>query len=258
MNVTGLWEVISAQTMDPKTFEMSWKPKADVDLASADDFIAMAYNTLFDFKEDGTLGMMMQGPPVEAVPKDELDKAVEAGEAFVEDGKVYVVQKKAWKEEDGIILINTGETGEVLGEAINPWKEAVEEGNTLIVMEMYQICRIGETPASVKKKEVKTLTDEMKAAVGTYKGLYTKFVGDDTKKEEPFSLEFKEDGTGLSKRNNLEIKVPDWNVEGGKVTMTEKFLGTIDYTGTLDGKSLVLYNDDPEKPLTCMYVYEKE
>ncbi|MBP5185402.1 MAG: hypothetical protein J6113_09860 [Lachnospiraceae bacterium] len=44
----------------------------------------------------------------------------------------------------------------------------------------------------------------------------------------------------------------------GKFKLTEEFIGTIDYNGTLDGKSLVLYNDDPEKPVTCMYVFEKE
>ena len=44
----------------------------------------------------------------------------------------------------------------------------------------------------------------------------------------------------------------------GKFKLTEEFIGTIDYNGTLEGNSLVLYNDDPEKPVTCMYVFEKE
>ncbi len=82
---------------------------------------------------------------------------------------------------------------------------------------------------------------------------------DDAKNDkEPFRLELKPDGTGKSFRNDLEIKVPDWSVEDGKVKLTEKFLGTIDYTGTLEGNRLSLFNDDPEKPITCQYVFEKE
>ena len=256
MNVTGLWQVVSVMGFDQKSMEMVWIPKSESD--GAEDYVKKAFGAMFEFKEDGTLGIMMEGPSVDDVPKDELDQYVAAGRAFVDDGKVYLIESKDWKEEDGKIFINSGEKGEVLGEEINPYKEAVEEGNTLVVLEMYQICRIGETPTVVKKKEIRTISDEMKAAAGTYKGLYTRLVGSDIKEEEPFSLELKDDGTGVSKRNDLEIKVPEWNLEGGKVTLTEKFLGKIDYTGTLDGKSLVLYNDDPEKPLTYMYVYEKE
>ena len=82
-------------------------------------------------------------------------------------------------------------------------------------------------------------------------------VCDETKNEEEFSLELKDDGTGISKRNGLEIKVPDWSVENGEVKLTEKYLGKIDYVGKLDGKNLNLFNDDPSKPMTYEYVYEK-
>ena len=80
---------------------------------------------------------------------------------------------------------------------------------------------------------------------------------DDKKNEEEFSLELKDDGKGISKRDGLEIKVPDWCVENGEVKLTEKYLGKIDYTGKLEGKSLVLYNGDPAAPMTYEYVYEK-
>ena len=108
-----------------------------------------------------------------------------------------------------------------------------------------------------EKTQLILLTEEMKAAVGTYKGLYTKMVCSEDKEEKEFTLELKDDGTGVHKRDDLEIKIPEWSVEGGEVKLTEKFLGKIEYTGKLDGKNLSLFNGDPEAPMTYEYVYEK-
>ena len=47
------------------------------------------------------------------------------------------------------------------------------------------------------------------------------------------------------------------NLENGEFKLTEKFLGTIDYTGKLEGNQLTLFNGEPTNPLTCMYVFEK-
>ena len=180
------------------------------------------------------------------------------------DGDYFMSHSYGLKEEDGKFLIDSGETGTVFDEPINPWKVIEEEGNTLIVLDQYQIVSVGETPSVVRqapKKEDKVITPEMQAAAGTYIGKYTKFVGDpETAKEEgePFKLVLEADGTGTSYRNDLEIRIPEWSVEGENFKMTEKFLGTIDYTGKLSGNSLVTYNGDPENALTCSYVYEKE
>lgn len=258
MDVIGLWEVVSAQTFDVKNMEMVWKTKEEAMSSDMDDDFKRIYSNLFEFKEDGTLSVLMKGPAVEAVPKDELDAAVEAGQAIVEDGVIYIPQILEWKIEGDDLLINSKEQGEVFGEAINPWKKAVQEGNTLVILESYQVCRVGTKPDSLRRKEEKTLTPEMIAAVGIYKGLYTKLVGDEKQNEETFQLELKDDGTGRQQRNNLDIKIPDWNVENGKVTLTEKFLGKIDYTGTLEGTKLSLFNGDPTNPFTMEYVYEKQ
>ena len=70
-------------------------------------------------------------------------------------------------------------------------------------------------------------------------------------------MELQANGTGKSYRNDLEITVPTWSCENGEFKLTEKFLGTIDYTGKLEGNQLTLFNGDPSNPLTCMYVFEK-
>ena len=98
----------------------------------------------------------------------------------------------------------------------------------------------------------------MKKAAGTYVGQYTKFVGDDEKEEETFTLTLEADGTGKHARDDLELKVT-WTLEGEAITMKETFLGmSIDYTGTLKDGELHLFNGDPEDIWTCEYVYQKQ
>ena len=91
-------------------------------------------------------------------------------------------------------------------------------------------------------------------------GSYTKFVGDDMSsadKDSAFSLELYDDGTGLSHRDDLDLKIT-WTLDGKDFTMQETFIGiTLDYTGTLDGDTLSIFNGDPESDLTCEYVYTK-
>ena len=106
------------------------------------------------------------------------------------------------------------------------------------------------------KKEEKV---DLSAAAGTYKGIYTKFVGDDTKVEdEEFSLELKDDGTGVSNRDGASYKLT-WSLKGKEFKMTETFAGmSIDYNGTLDNGKLEIYNGDKDNDFTYMYVYEKK
>ena len=260
MNVLGKWNLVSTLGFDVKAMKQVWLTNEDLGNLPDDDFQKSLYNSVFEFV-DGTLNIYCAVQIPDNVPEEEIKAAIEAGEIAEVDGKYMMVQKKPWKEVEGVIMVDSGERGEVFGEPIDPWKAVEEVGNTLIISGQYQIVREGETATEVKKtvKEEKVITEEMKAAAGTYKGLYTKFVGDEKKDEsKPFKLVLKDDGSGTHFRNDLEINIPDWTVENGEIKLTEKFLGTIDYTGKLGGNSLILFNDDPEKPLTCSYVYEKE
>lgn len=104
-----------------------------------------------------------------------------------------------------------------------------------------------------KKKE------DLSAYAGTYKGVYTKFVGDTTKIEnEVFSLDLKADGTGTSNRDGASYKLT-WKVNGKEFTMTETFAGmSIDYNGTLENGKLDIFNGDKNNDFTYEYVYEKQ
>ena len=113
-----------------------------------------------------------------------------------------------------------------------------------------------EKEESKKKDEKKT---DLSTVAGTYTGQYTKLVGSTTKEyDEEFSIELKEDGTGVHNRNNSSYKLT-WSLDGEDFKMTEKFLGSsIEYTGTLKDDKLDIYNGDPDDRWTYEYVYKKD
>ena len=67
MELKGLWEVCSAQIFDMNEMSMVWKTKEEA-AGLDDDMSKMAFGTLFDFKDDGILAMMMKGPSADSVP----------------------------------------------------------------------------------------------------------------------------------------------------------------------------------------------
>ena len=95
------------------------------------------------------------------------------------------------------------------------------------------------------------------AAVGTWTGLYTKLAGDsdDAKRTEPFSLELKDDGTGIHRRDDNAYDVT-WTLEGETFTMSE--YGIVNYTGTLKDGRLELLNGAADDIWAMQYVYEKK
>ena len=73
-----------------------------------------------------------------------------------------------------------------------------------------------------------------------------------------FSLELKEDGTGMHNRDGSSYKVK-WSIKGNEFTMTETFAGlSIDYNGTLKDGKLDIFNGDKNDDFTYEYVYEKQ
>ena len=115
-------------------------------------------------------------------------------------------------------------------------------------------CKKDENEKADKKQDLSEFA-------GTYTGLYTKLVGDDSEgaknEDEEFSLELKADGTGTHNRDDYSFDVT-WSLDGDKFKMTETFIGDpIEYTGTLKDGKLDIFNGDPEDMWTYEYVYEK-
>lgn len=261
MDIKGLWTLVSAKGLNSETFEQEWITNEQLNALPDDNFLKMMANTIAIIDDD-VLKLCNPVNIPEGTPQKEIDDFLISGRAEMFGDKLMMTKKLPIKYEDGKLFVDSGERGTVFDEPINPWKPIEEFGNTLIILDQYQIVRMGEVPSEVKEtvKVEKQVSPETATAAGTYIGKYTKFVGDpdSEKKEEPFKLVLNADGTGKSFRDDLEIKIPDWSVDAGNFKMTEKFLGTIDYTGTLSGTSLTLYNGDPSNALTCTYVYEKE
>ena len=100
-----------------------------------------------------------------------------------------------------------------------------------------------------------------KSAAGTYKGEYTKMVGDsdDAKSTDAvFTLTLESNGKGKHERDGLTLDVT-WELNGEEFKMQETFLGMgIDYTGTLKDGKLDIFNGDPTDIWTVEYVYNKQ
>ena len=110
----------------------------------------------------------------------------------------------------------------------------------------------------------------LKKYAGTYQGNYTKLISKDEKNEESFTLELKEDGTGVHYRNGQSFEVK-WDIKNNEFTMTETIFGVnvaterqtstgilIDYKGTLEDGKLDIFNGALDDVTTYEYVYEKK
>ncbi|MBR6872636.1 MAG: hypothetical protein IKN17_03905 [Ruminococcus sp.] len=124
MNVVGLWKIAKADKFDPSVLGLV---EADVEDILADPEFSEEDKSLYLakilFTEDGQILTLMDIP--EDMPKEELDELVASGEFELYEDKL-VIEKKQWKEENGVIKFDSGEKGEVLGEAVDPWREIPE------------------------------------------------------------------------------------------------------------------------------------
>ena len=100
---------------------------------------------------------------------------------------------------------------------------------------------------------------DLSAYAGTYKLEYSKYVADpDTEKQtEEWTIELKADGTGKSNRNDASYDV-EWSMDNDNIKLTEKFIGTIDYNGTLKDGKLDIYNGEKTNGLTLEAVFNKQ
>lgn len=261
MDVSGVWRLVSIRGMNPETFEMEWITAEELSGRPEGDLLKMMQNALFMFEDGGVAKVLSEVKIPEGTPQEEIDAFVASGRAELIDGDLFMVQKWAWKAEGDDLFVSDNSHAEVFGETLDPFRKAEVAGNTLVILDNYQIVKIDEVPTEVKKtvKEVKEITPEMQAAAGEYKRLYIKMVCSETKEDqEEAKLILNADGTGTSYRDDLEIKIKEWSINGTEFKMTEKFLGTIDYVGTIENGTISVFNGDPEKPMTYEYVFAKQ
>lgn len=100
---------------------------------------------------------------------------------------------------------------------------------------------------------------DLSSYAGTYELEYYKYVGDSDadKQTEDWTIELKADGTGKSNRDGASYDV-EWSLDGENVKVTEKFIGTIDYNGTLKDGKLDVFNGEKTNALTMEAVFNKK
>ncbi|MBO4510071.1 MAG: hypothetical protein J5718_01845, partial [Lachnospiraceae bacterium] len=178
MDINGVWTLVAAKGMNAETFEMEWYTNEALNALPDDNFLKMLANTMVIIEDDSAQILNPVKIP-EGTPQSEIDEFIASGRAQMLDGQLMMVKNLGIKTEDGKLLIDSGERGTVFDEPINPWKPIEELGNTLVLMDQYQVVRIGTKPTEVKSsaKPVKEINPACAAVAGTYIGKYTKFVG---------------------------------------------------------------------------------
>lgn len=115
--------------------------------------------------------------------------------------------------------------------------------------------------ACQKDKDTEETSNEPDPAVGTYTGVYGKWVGSEeptSAEDDPFSMDLNADGTGMFHRDGMDFDLT-WTLDGTAITIKETFVGLENnYAGTLENGKLHIFNGDPEDELTYEYMFEKK
>lgn len=127
----GKWIIEEMKAFDEKTETMVWKTVNELKATETDPDILQMLSTVLNFKDDGMIDMLIPVP--EDITKEEIDEAVAAGEIVMVDG-LMLMEQMPWKAEDGKAYYDSGEQGEVAGEAMSPWQEIKETANGIELM----------------------------------------------------------------------------------------------------------------------------
>lgn len=138
MNIIGKWKIAEAKVFN-KDFTQTWRTAADIMADDTlDDYVKESIGFGYVFTEDGKALTVF---PIPAdMPKEEIDEMIASGEMKLYDDSTMILEEKAWKEEDGDLLYNTGVKGEVLGETVSPWVEVSETADGIELMS-YRLVR---------------------------------------------------------------------------------------------------------------------
>lgn len=95
-------------------------------------------STAIAVREDGSYATLMPIP--EGIPKEDVDSAVASGDIILIEGMI-ALEVREWELRDGEFYHNTGDTGEIMGEAIDGWMKA-DYKDGLLQMGMFKYKRV--------------------------------------------------------------------------------------------------------------------
>ena len=116
MNIIGRWNVAKVAMFD-ENFTLKFVTAAELD-AMTDRPEVEEYKQMFSAKVEFTAdGKVLTIVPV---PADQIEEAKAEGATLTDDGYV-IMDQRDWKEENGRFFYNTGNSGTVMGEEIDPY-----------------------------------------------------------------------------------------------------------------------------------------
>ncbi|MBR6044100.1 MAG: hypothetical protein IKP47_00545 [Ruminococcus sp.] len=136
MDIRGTWNLYRLMTRD-ENLNIIWK--------SVEEYLADP-NIDDDFKkgvdgnqlviDDEFINFLAKIP--EGVSQEEIDEALASGELKLFSDNLMLVEKKGWKDDNGVLKFDTGAKGEVMGEPIDPWSPIKFTDDGLIELMVYR------------------------------------------------------------------------------------------------------------------------
>ena len=139
MDITGKWSIAAVQVFNEKAEKLEWLTAKEImGDDNAEDYLKESLAYHYIFTEDGRVLVCMPVP--KDATKEEIDEALSSGEITLYDESTMILEKKAWKEEDGKLYFDTQIKGEVLGEEVSSWQE-IKETAEGIELEAFRLVR---------------------------------------------------------------------------------------------------------------------
>ena len=136
MDILGIWKIksITSVEMEGDKPQLITLTREDM-LKSDDSEMCRMANCLYEFTADGQLRNRMPLP--EDMSLDDLDEDEKA--MMGEDG-LFTISTQPWKEENGKILIDSGQHREILEEVLSSWDEVkINEDGSITIGEAFPI-----------------------------------------------------------------------------------------------------------------------
>ena len=135
MDIIGKWKIAQAKkyAVEGGKLTQVW---ADAEATLADESVDESDKQMLRAVVECTAeGKVLWCIPIPAeVTQEQIDAAIASGELSLNEDGLMTLEEKAWKEENGKLMYDTGSKGEVLGEEISPWVEITEEDGLITVM----------------------------------------------------------------------------------------------------------------------------
>lgn len=142
MDIVGKWKIYQmfADGGDRLVLKPLDELIAAADNESEKEELLNLGRMITEYTADGKV--LVMAPIPDGVSQEEIDEAVASGQIQLTEDKKFFIDGKIldWKTEDGVIKINTGMEGTIMGEAADPYSaiEVIDDDHFQFAFQAYE------------------------------------------------------------------------------------------------------------------------